>query len=76
MGLAPTAQLPEPGDGYRRHPSSRDEVDGCACPGHVRVPRIDLVKRNEANNPEADGQAHKADGEAIADVRDDAPNAI
>ena len=59
-------QLAKPGNGHRRYPSSGDEVDGRACPERVRVPCIDLVQRNEANNPEAHGQARKADGEAIA----------
>jgi hypothetical protein len=59
-------QLAEPGDGHRRYPSSGDEVEGRACPGRVRVPCVDLVQRNEANNPEAHGQARKADREAIA----------
>jgi len=59
-------QLAEPGDGQRRYPSSGHEVDARACPGRVRVPCVDLVQRNEANNPKAHGQARKADGEAIA----------
>jgi hypothetical protein len=37
-----------------------------ARPGCVRVPCVNLVQRNEANNSEAHGQARKADGEAIA----------
>ena len=59
-------QVAEPGDGHRRYPNTGDEVDGRARPGRVRVPCVDLVQRNEANNPEAHGQARKADGEAIA----------
>jgi hypothetical protein len=41
-------------------PSSGDEVDGRVCPGRVRVPCVDLIQRNEANNPEAHSQARKA----------------
>src|SRR5947209_12424643 len=44
------AQLAEPGDGYRRYPSRGDEVDGRAGPGRARVPCVELVQRNEANN--------------------------
>src|SRR5262252_3048689 len=47
-------------------PAAATKVDGRACPGRVRVPCVDLVQRNEANNPEAQGQARKGDGEAIA----------
>jgi hypothetical protein len=46
-------QLPEPGDGYRRYPSSGDEVDGSARPLRIRIPCVDFVQRNEANDREA-----------------------
>ena len=59
-------QLAEPGDGHRRYPSSGDEIDDRACPERTRVPCVDLVQRNETNNPEAHGQTRKADGEAVA----------
>ena len=45
---------------------SLHEVDGSARPRRIRIPCIDFVQRNEANNSEADGQARKTDGEAIA----------
>jgi hypothetical protein len=35
-------------------------------PRRIRIPCIDFVQRNEANNSEADGQARKADGEAMS----------
>jgi len=47
-------------------PSSGDEIDDRACPERTRVPCVDLVQRNETNNPEAHGQTRKADGEAVA----------
>ena len=46
-------QLPEPGDGYHRYPSSGDEVDGSARPWRIRIPCVDFVQRNEANDREA-----------------------
>ena len=46
-------QLPEPGDGYHRYPSSGDEVDGGARPWRIRIPCVDFVQRNESNDREA-----------------------
>ena len=45
--------------------SSGDEVDGSARPWRIRIPCVDFVQRNEANNPETHRQARQADGEAI-----------
>jgi len=56
--MSPTrkiTQLAEPGDGHRRYASSSDKIDDRACPGRGHVPCVDLVQRNEPNNPEARG---------------------
>jgi hypothetical protein len=47
-------------------PASGDEVYGRAYPGHVRVPCVNLVQRNEANDPKAHGQARKGDSKPIS----------
>jgi hypothetical protein len=68
MGCPKPGKIPkliEPGDGHRRYAAGGYEIDGRPYPRCVRIPCVNLVQRDEANNPKSDNQAYEGYREAI-----------